>query len=328
MEANRNFANKVWNAGRYVISTLEKVPAAAKAEPDWTPADEYIHARMRQTIRDVNRLFDSYQFGEAGRQIYDFFWTEFADWYIEASKQQIRTGGDRAYYTSWTLIRVLDKCLRLLHPYTPFVTEELWGHLRSAVENKSDQLTPEDGWGEALMVARWPQSKKEEPWETDAVDYFTRGSIEPTSAFRVLKTNFNIPIGQKMKGYIVTSLEYKEKISNSVEYILELARLSEVEVLEEIPSSGEFKNYPSESILSTGSIVYLQVEGSAAEEEMRIGLARDLEETNSQIDRLKKLLASDFSKKAPPNVVEKEQEKLKTYEEAARKIKKQLDSIK
>ena len=156
VEANRNFANKIWNAGRFIISTLEKAPEKPEKEPVWSPADEYIHARMRQTVRDVNRLFESYQFGEAGRQIYDFFWGEFADWYIESAKIQMEEGGDRAFYTAWTLVRVLDRCLRLLHPFTPFVTEELWGHLKRACQAKSAAFNPEDGWANALIVAGWP----------------------------------------------------------------------------------------------------------------------------------------------------------------------------
>lgn len=79
-------------------------------------------------MRDVERLFGNYQYGEAGRQIYDFFWSEFADWYLEIAKLQLNAGGDRAFYTARTLVWILDICLRMLHPFTPFVTEELWGH--------------------------------------------------------------------------------------------------------------------------------------------------------------------------------------------------------
>ncbi len=128
--------NKIWNAGRFVFNALEKSPAQAKMPPIWTPADEYIHARMRQTVRDVNRLFESYQFGEAGRQIYEFFWSEFADKYIEGAKSQLTKGGDSAFYTTWTLVRVLDKCLRMLHPFTPYVTEELWGIHKENMHSK------------------------------------------------------------------------------------------------------------------------------------------------------------------------------------------------
>jgi valyl-tRNA synthetase len=327
VEANRNFANKLWNAGRYVISILDKIPDQPSPKQEWTPADEYIHARMRQTVRDVNRLFESYQFGEAGRQIYDFFWTEFADWYIEASKQQIREGGGRAFYTAWTLIRVLDKCLRLLHPYTPFVTEELWGHLRKTVERKSSALTPEDGWGIALMKAKWPESKEEEDWEADAVEQFIKGAIEPTSAFRALKTSINIPVGQKMNGSIISTPEYKKLINQSSSYIKELAKLNDLIILDKIPTSGEYKNYASESISSTGSIIYLRTDDQLSSEEMKDNLEKELKEAQSHINRLKNLLASEFSKKAPEAVVMKEKEKLQAYEETARKIKIQFNSI-
>ena len=99
VEGNRNFTNKIWNAGRFVIGSLQKAPAAPLGEPQWTLADSWIEARLQRLIREVERLFQSHQYGEAGRQIYDFFWSEFADWYLEISKLQIAEGGDRALST-------------------------------------------------------------------------------------------------------------------------------------------------------------------------------------------------------------------------------------
>ena len=113
-------------------------------------------------IRDVERLFANYQYGEAGRQIYDFFWSEFADWYVEIAKLQLAEGGDRAFYTASTLVRVLDACLRLLHPFTPFVTEELWGHLKQAAGRQGPGLPDFAGGGhgkQALIVARFPEPR-------------------------------------------------------------------------------------------------------------------------------------------------------------------------
>ncbi len=156
VEANRNFANKVWNAGRFTIGALPQAPAQAAGEPQWTLADRWIRARLRSLIRDVDRLFTGYQYGEAGRQIYEFFWSEFADWYVEIAKQQLAEGGDRAFYTAQTLVRTLDACLRLLHPFTPFVTETVWGYLKAAAEAHSPALRPSGGWEDALIIARWP----------------------------------------------------------------------------------------------------------------------------------------------------------------------------
>jgi valyl-tRNA synthetase len=107
VEANRNFANKIWNASRFVINALGQSPQQPQAAPDWTLADSWIWARLQSLVQDVERLFSNFQYGEAGRQIYDFFWGEFADWYVEIAKLQLNQGGDRAFYTAYTLARVL-----------------------------------------------------------------------------------------------------------------------------------------------------------------------------------------------------------------------------
>ncbi|MFN2121075.1 MAG: valine--tRNA ligase, partial [Anaerolineales bacterium] len=170
VEANRNFANKIWNAGRFVISAIGRLESAGGAKAEYTLADSWIWARMQQLVRDVERLFQTYQYGEAGRQIYEFFWSEFADWYVEIAKEQIKNDGTREQ-TVRTLARVLDISLRLLHPFTPFVTEELWGHLRaSLLDSPLAALASE--WPEALIVAPWPEPREEEGWETEKMRDF------------------------------------------------------------------------------------------------------------------------------------------------------------
>ncbi|MEN6531262.1 MAG: valine--tRNA ligase, partial [Anaerolineaceae bacterium] len=134
VEGNRNFANKVWNIGRFVINAINKVEEPIKTKPEWTLADSWIWARAKQTVNSVNNLFETYQFGEAGRQVYEFLWNDFADWYLEASKRQLAEGGARAGYTAIVLADVLGLMLRLLHPFTPFVTEALYGYLKEARE--------------------------------------------------------------------------------------------------------------------------------------------------------------------------------------------------
>jgi len=324
VEANRNFANKIWNAGRFVINALEKSQDKAEKAPQWTHADEYIHARMRQTVRDVNRLFESYQFGEAGRQIYEFFWSEFADWYIEAAKSQLNEGNDRAFYTTWTLVRVLDKCLRLLHPFTPFVTEELWGLLKRTCLDKSESFISDEGWSDALIIAKWPESKKEESWEQPAIDNFTKATIDHTKAIRALKTQKGLPANQKGKCVIIANNESKKLIEVQKGYISQLGRISDLQILDEIPDAEKFKRYPSMSIPSSGSLVFLITEDAASENDSAEKLRKDLAETIMQIERLEKLLASDFAEKAPVQVVQKEREKLESYRQTARKIKDQL----
>ena len=325
--ANRNFANKIWNAARFVINAVENAPDKPTTDPQWTPADEYIHARMRETVRDINRLFEGYQFGEAGRQIYEFFWGEFADWYIESAKGQLDQGGDRAFYTAWTLMRVLDKCLRLLHPFTPYVTEELWGHLKETAVLKGAEYEAEDGWAEALIIAQWPLSKELEYWEKDAVSTFTSGTIEHTRAFRSLKTDLNIPINQKTGGTIVATQKMMATILAQKDFITTLGAIKDLEIIDKVPDAEEYQNFRSLSIPTIGSIVFLKTEDLISQEEMREKLQKELKTTQSHIKRLEGLLASDFTKKAPVQVVEKERSKLNSYKQTGQKIKEQLDAL-
>jgi valyl-tRNA synthetase len=162
VEANRNFANKIWNVGRFVITAISDQQSAGKLGK-YTLADSWIWARLQRLVRDVERLFQTFQYGEAGRQIYEFFWSDFADWYVEIAKEQLRNEQTRVQ-TIETLARVFDIALRLLHPFTPFVTEELWGHLRRAVMDSPVSNVAND-WSEALIVAKWPEPREPEDWE-------------------------------------------------------------------------------------------------------------------------------------------------------------------
>ena len=321
VEANRNFANKVWNATRFVISSLEQAPSASENDPEWTLADSWIWARMQNLIRDVERLFQNYQYGEAGRQIYDFFWSEYADWYLEIAKLQLAEGGDRAFYTAYTLVRVLDLSLRLLHPFTPFVTEELWGHLKRATSALSDELAPKDGWEAALIVARWPEPREEEEWEAEKVTDFSL-IMDIVRVIRNLRSEKNVKPDRRIPATLVSS-EHAAVLDHQADTIAALARL-DVEALTVLPSLTE---KPEGTIaLVVGSVeVYLPLAGLVDISEERARLEKDLAETQSQIDRLEKLLSSPFAEKAPKAVVQKERDKLTGYQETAEKIRTQLD---
>lgn len=326
VEANRNFANKIWNAGRYVISAIEKAPIKAEGAPHWSGADEFIHARMRSVVRDVNRLFENYQYGEAGRQIYDFFWGEFADWYIEISKIQLQRGGDQAFYTALTLLRVLDICLRLLHPFTPFVTEELWGLLKKVAQSKSAQFTVDGDWPEALIIAAWPEPKSEQDWESKAIIDFNKAIIDHTRAFRNLKSEVGIPYNQNTGGTIVASPDNLALINTYKDDIAFLAGIKNPQITDSV-NILEFKNYPSSAVQSAGSIIYLHLDDKDINRRIK-NLEKELIETKKHINRLEKLLKSEFSKKAPKDVVEKEKLKLNVYMNAAKKIEQQIEELK
>ena len=324
VEANRNFANKVWNAGRFVISAIADLnfESDQHTSQDWTLADSWVWAKLQALIRDVERLFQNFQYGEAGRQIYDFFWSDFADWYLEIAKLQLEKGGRRALITVKTLARVLDLCLRLLHPFTPFVTEELWGYLRRAVQASplAEQLKD---WPEALIVAPWPEPRQAEGWESAKVADFELIQ-EIVRTVRNLRSEKNVQAGRRIAATLV-SQSAAPILAQQAAAIAALARIDP----QTLTITHQVKVKPEGSIaLVVGPVeIYLPLAGLVDPAEERARLENDLTEARAQIERLEKLLSGPFAKKAPEEVVQKEREKLTAYRETAAKLAAQLEGL-
>jgi valyl-tRNA synthetase len=322
VEPSRNFINKVWNASRFIITSLDKITAPAISEPEWTLADSWIWARVQQLIRDVERLFQSYQFGEAGRQIYDFFWSEFADWYIEVAKLQLLEGGDRAYYTANTLVRVLDLCLRLLHPYTPFITEEIWGNLRNAVLGTHLSDLAAD-WADGLIISSWPEIRHAESWENECITDFNLVQ-ETIRSIRNMRSEKNVKPGKRIPALLAAG-EKTEIFRQQKNIISALAQidLDRFEITTGLPPKGE-----NQIAIAIGSVeIYIPIEGLVDTSEERERLNKALSEAESQASRLEKLLSSSFAERAPAEIVQKEKDKLASYQETVDKLKKQLDNL-
>ena len=321
--ANRNFANKVWNAGRFVIGAISSLPEEGPAgDPDWTLADSWIWARLQSLVRDVERLFQNYQYGEAGRQIYEFIWGDFADWYIEISKLQLNQGGDRAFYTASGLGLVFDISLRLLHPFAPFITEELWGHLKKASQGSAlkNRLA---GWPEALIIAPWPEPRPEEGWEAKKVSDFTLVQ-DVVRAIRNLRSEKDVKPGMRIPAILVSS-SAADVLRQQAGAIAALSSIDPdaLSIFESIESKPE-----DHIALVVGPVeIYLPLAGLVDIKEERARLEKDLNEVQSQIDRLEVLLASQFVEKAPKPVVQKERDKLENYQQTARKIQHQLKDL-
>ena len=322
VEANRNFANKIWNAGRFVIGCLGQVNEKTTKEPEWTMADGWIWARLQGLVRDVERLFQNHQYGEAGRQLYEFFWNEFADWYLEIAKNQMATTGDQAYYTASTLTRVLDLSLRMLHPFIPFITEELWGHLRRAVLDSPLAGEAAD-WPEALIIASWPVPRTEEAWEAQRINDFTLVQ-ELVRAVRNLRAEKNVPPSRLLPA-IVSGGERSDLLLDQMTTLASLASLD----LDKLVICETLEQKPDGHVaLVVGAVeIYLPLSGLVDVNEERIRLQKTLGEVDGQITRLEKLLASPFAEKAPTEVVQKEREKLAGYRETADKLITQLQGL-
>lgn len=324
VEGNRNFANKVWNAGRLVLGLMAQAPDEPEHKPKWTAADQWIFARLRQVLRDVERLFQNYQYGEAGRQIYEFFWSEYADWYLEIAKLQVAQGGDRAHYTAHALLHVFDTILRMLHPFTPFITEELWGHLKNAAEAKGDEFSPADGWEDALIVARWPEAPEDTKGEIEAIETFNP-TMSLLRSMRNLKAENHF--GNSKPFVTVSGVDNDallKELEDQRDIFVALARID--------PNLIFISEYKSDSkaefvTVSGKYTINMRANVTVNPEEERARLEKDLGKTQSHIDRLGKLLNSPFAENAPEAVVNKEREKLAGFQETEEKIKGQLAEL-
>ncbi|MGQ9593467.1 MAG: valine--tRNA ligase [Anaerolineae bacterium] len=308
LEGARNFANKIWNAARFVVQNLaERHPEAA---PPALP-DRWILSRYHRLVGEVTRLMDEYQFGEAGRQINEFLWSEFCDWYIEIAK--IRLYGDdpaAAERARRTLVQVLDGTMRLLHPFMPYVTEEIWQHLREA--------DGPEGWPDALIIAPWPK-----PGETDAeAEAQMVLLMDLIRGIRNVRAEFNVEAGKPIPALIAAG-ERLALLEAQRELLVRLARvdpqaLTLVERLAEPPRQAV-------TVLADGVEAYLPLAGLVDLEAERARLERELERTQQEMQRVERLLGNaDFVAKAPADVVAREQEKLDRYREQREKLRERL----
>lgn len=319
VESNRNFANKVWNIGRFVINAIDNSEGTPNLAAGWSVADGWVWARLKQTVNSVNALFENYQFGEAGKQIYEFLWSDFADWYVEASKRQLAAGGTTGANTAHTLAMVLDTMLRLLHPFTPFVTEALWGHLKQACLARPEIYTPEEGWAESLIIAHWPEPIDMDGDEESAIRDF--GLIqEIVRSIRNIRSEYKVEPHRKLSAIMVSEAS-GDLLEQEKMVISDLAGLDAqtTQVSPEKPETGGLIALVVDQVE-----VYLDLAASTNRAVEQERLKRELAEAESHIARLEKLLASPFAQKAPAKVVDAEREKLEDYRASAQKLRGQI----
>jgi valyl-tRNA synthetase len=314
--ANRNFANKIWNAARFVVNSLDEViPTGAQT---WnlakrTLADRWIGSRLNRLIQVVTRLMESYQFGEAGRQIYDFLWSEYCDWFIEIAK--IRLYGDNAPATATAqqvLIYVLEQTLRLLHPFMPFVTEEIWQHLP---RDKDSQLP------DALMVTSWPQ-----PGLIDEEAETQMGLImDVIRAIRNVRAEYEVEPGKRITAMIAAGSHY-DTFAEQRDILVRLARIDPQHMV--IAITLPIKPEKVASLVVGNVEVYLPLAGMVDLDAERERLGKDLAKVEAQISHTEGLLANkDFVGKAPAQVVDRERNKLADLQEQAAKLRERLKSL-
>ncbi len=326
VESNRNFANKIWNMARFVTRGLAQlaeerataVAIQATAGP-YSQADRWILTRLHELVSTTNRLMDGYLFGEAGRQIYDFLWGDFADWYVEVAKVQLASGYENAYRTLKVLRYVLDTGLRLLHPYIPFVTEEIWQQLKQAFEASGLGIAPASGWEDALIVAAWPEEGEHYPG--DATDF--ERLREMIRAIRTVRAEYDVPPARRIPALIAAGAHIASFTAQR-EVLVALARLDNSLLALDARLAA-----PENAVtLVQGEIVcYLPLAALVNVQAEQERLSKEVADIERQIARLSEMLAGPFADRAPAAVVQKERDKLGELQASHKEISLRLQRL-
>jgi valyl-tRNA synthetase len=314
--ANRNFCNKIWNATRFVVNNLGT--AFDYGSSTWNLSslalpDRWILSRVNRLVVDVTRLMDSYNFGEAGRQLYEFFWSEFADWYIEMAKIRLYGTDARAQATvRRVLVYVLDRVLRMLHPFIPFVTEAAWQHL------------PREEGEKSLMVSTWPQQSHTPPDEKAEADIAIL--METIRAIRNIRSEHEVEPARLITAHLAAG-EHYEMLSRQIEILASLARLDKATLRLE-PSLKDKPEQAVTQVVSGGIEIYLPLAGMIDLEAERERTQKELAQLQQRIKGSQgKLSNAGFVEKAPPEVVDREREKLADMELQAGKLQERLKQL-
>jgi len=311
VEAGRNFANKIWNAARFVVSHLDasvKPGISIQNLPDQSPVDKWIISRSNRLVADVTRLTEQYQYGEAGRQIYDFLWGEFCDWYIEMAKVRLYGQDPSAQNTTrQVLAYVLERTMRLLHPFMPFVTEAIWQNL------------PHEG--ESIMIAPWPRAGGVDEEAETAIELL----MDIVRAIRNARAEFSVQPKQRIAASIAAG-KYYDLLREQQDILLSLAHLDS----ERLELDTTLTDVPAQALtLVVGGVtIYLPLAGMINVEAEKARIASEMERLTKLIADSQILLTNkNFTSKAPAHVVQKERDKVTRYREKWQKLRERLESL-
>lgn len=299
VEGTRNFANKIWNASRFALMNMEGYDKDAELAP-YTLADKWILSRLQDTVKDVTGLLERFELGEAGRAIYDFIWSEVCDWYIEIAKPRLynkEAAAERAT-AQHVLATVLVSAMKLLHPYMPFITEEIY------------QCLPHEA--ESIMISKWPVA--DESLVDLEAERGMNAIMDSIKAIRNMRAEVNANPGKKIPAIMLVSEDLREVVAHNDSYIKLLGGIDNLELR---PLNGE-KPENAMAAVVTGIEVYLPLAGLIDVEKETQRLSKELAAMEKDLQRAGgKLNNVGFLAKAPEDVIAKERAK---YEELSGKI--------
>ncbi len=311
VEASRNFANKVWNASRFIMMNLEKAEVPQEIDLNaLTGADKWILSKVNKLAEEVTENMDKYELGIAVQKVYDFIWEEFCDWYIEMVKPRLYNEEDTTKAAAlWTLKTVLGNALKLLHPYMPFITEEIYCTLR-----------PEE---ESIMIASWPERKAE--WDFEADEEAVEIIKEAVRSIRNVRTGMNVPPSKKAKVFVVSEDEaIRETFENGKVFFGTLGYASEVVVQADKAGIDE----DAVSAVTSKAVIYMPFAELVDIEKEVERLHKEEEKLNKELARVKGMLSNErFVSKAPESKVAEEKAKLEKYTNMMEQVKERLKQL-
>jgi valyl-tRNA synthetase len=344
IEANRNFANKLWNCCKFVTGNAlkdlsdEDLASLAVSGPieqeefdSLLLPERYIISKCHTLVASVTQDIEKYQLGAAGSKVYEFLWDQFADWYIEISKTRLYEGAgggdniEEAQAARRVLVYVLDTSLRLLHPYMPYVTEQLWHHLPRA-DAGPDQAA------HALMLANWPQMNDNVLTTSEAAVAQFESFQALTRSVRNARAEYNVEPGKRIAAVIVARGKLKQAIEKELKSLIALAKLDPEQTLIYEAGSEEARQATQvesvQVVVQDGVEAFLPLSGLIDPEKERLRLEKRREKLEKEIQKLAgRLQSKGFVDKAPADVVEKAQAELAELEDQAGKVQASLETL-
>ena len=312
VESSRNFANKIWNASRFVLMNLEGKTVTEPEIASLCAEDKWILSRLNNVIKEVTENMDKYELGIAVQKVYDFLWDELCDWYIEIAKVRLWKADEdpkAANEALWTLRTALTQGLKLLHPFMPFITEEIYL-----------ALVPEE---ESLMMSSWPVYKEE--WNFPADENVMEHIKAITKGIRNVRAEMDVPNSRKTKVYVVCQ---DEALCNGIEGMTESVKplMNANEIIIEQTKEGVADN--AVSVVVPDAVVYLPLEDLVDFEQELERLKKEEDRLNKEIKRAEGMLANErFVSKAPADKVQAERDKLEKYTEMLAQVKERMEGL-
>lgn len=305
----RNFANKIWNASRFILMNMEENKTYSLNKSKLTLEDKWIISRINTISKEIERLLEQYEIGIVAVNLYEFIWFEFCDWYIEFVKNRLHENGEVKDNAMAVLLYSLDNILKLLHPFMPFITEEIYSYL--------------PGHNDLIINAEYPKYKEENKYEFE--EKAISKLIDAITSIRAQKLELNVPIKNKSKLFIYSENKETREIFNKLsKNLISLANLSEVEILE------EDKDIENVAAMIKGDFnMYLSLEGLIDYNKEYERLSQEISRIESELKRANgKLNNEKFVAKAPKELVDQEKEKQIKYTQMLAEVKKSIEDIK